>query len=190
MLYYALDLLIGFGAPIALFALVRLGRLNPSLWRLFWMGSLIGLVWEAPIFILSAESASLPIIRWLTPLPFHYAVFMLAHALWDGGLFLAGVGLCRLVCRSGWERRFEPRALGVMLIWGQAQELAVELSSTASGGWVYVTGYGWNPTLFHFRGEPITLLPQLVWLAAPVLFYAGMLRLGHDQPRLPDKTAA
>lgn len=185
MLYYAPDLLIGFGAPVALFALVRTGVLSPALWRFFWMGTLIGIVWEAPIFVLSAESASLPIIRWLTPFPMHYVVFMLAHAFWDGGLLLVGVGLCRLVCPPGWERRFEPRAMAVMLGWGQVQELAVELSSIASGGWVYVSAYGWNPTLFHFRGEPITLLPQLIWVVAPVLFYVGML---WQAPRPPAST--
>lgn len=177
MLYYTLDLLIGFGAPMVLCALRRNGKISGLTWRLFWVGSLIGLSWECPIFLLSAESTALPIIRWVTPLPVHYSVFLIAHTFWDGGLFLAGVWIADRVCDPGWRTRFNPCAMAVMLVWGQLSELAVEISSVLNGGWAYVTGYAWNPVLFRVRGHAITLLPQLIWLAAPALYYVCLIRL-------------
>ena len=52
----------------------------------------------------------------------------------------------------------------------------MELLSTGSGGWEYNPSW-WNPSLFLFNGRHITLVPQLIWLAAPVLFYLAALKI-------------
>jgi len=175
--YYVLDLLIGYGAPLVVFALYRTQRLDRWWWRLFWVGCALGLTWEIPMFVLSGEDTGLPLLHWVRPLPVHYLILMGSHTLWDGGLFLVGVWLVRRLCHSPSFRSFRWQELAVLLVYGQVSELLVELSSTLNDGWVFVTGYGWNPTLFHFNGHPITLMPQLVWLVAPVVFYWIALKL-------------
>jgi len=180
--YYALDLLIGYGAPLVVFALYRAGRIDRFLWRLFWLGCALGLTWEIPMFVLSAEDTGLPLLHWVRPLPVHYLVLMVSHTLWDGALFLVGVWLVRRLCRPPTFQAFRWPELGVLLVYGQLSELLVELSSTLNDGWVFITDYGWNPTLFHFSGHPITLMPQLVWLAAPMAFYQIALRLNDPRP--------
>ncbi len=48
--------------------------------------------------------------------------------------------------------------------------------AVASNGWEYQV-FPWNPLLFKFLGHNITLLPQLIWLAAPIAFYFIALKL-------------
>ncbi len=175
--YYGLDLVLGFGAPVVTYGLVRTGRVDRVIWRLFWLGCLLGLLWEVPIFVLSAESTSLPLITWVRPPPVPYPVLLVSHTLWDGGLFLVGVWLVHRLCPSPVFARFSFRELAVLWIFGQVSALAVELSSVLNDGWVYLSCYAWNPPLFHVHGHPLTLLPQLVWAVAPVVFYGIALRV-------------
>lgn len=63
-----------------------------------------------------------------------------------------------------------------MIIYGQISELIVELTSTLSEAWEYIE-YWWNPRLFIFNGYNITLLPQLIWLTAPIIFYIIAVKL-------------
>lgn len=183
--YYALDLLIGYGAPAVVLALYRIGRIDRFTWRLFWLGCTLGLTWEIPMFVLSGEATGLPLLTWVRPLPVPYGILMVSHTLWDGGLFLIGVWLVRRLCRPPTFAIFRWQELAVLLVYGQLSELLVELSSTLNDGWVFVTDYGWNPTLFHFHGHPITLMPQLVWLGAPVIFYLIALRLNAPAKAAP-----
>lgn len=179
--YYWLDLLVGYAAPLIAFGLYRTGRISRFVWRLFWVGCALGLTWEIPMFVLSAADTGLPLLVWVRPLPAHYLVFMLSHTLWDGGLFLIGVWLVHRLCPAPTFRVFRWQELAVLLIYGQVSELLVELSSTYNHGWAFIDDYPWNPTLFRFNGLPITLLPQLVWLIAPIAFYLIALRL-NGQP--------
>ena len=111
-----------------------------------------------------------------TEFPLHPVILNLLHTLWDGGLFMAGVGLVNLFCKPPRIHRFRWRELAAMLAWGLGQELAVELIGTGGALWEYQPKW-WNPVLFKFRGSNITLAPQLVWLAAPVAFYLGALKI-------------
>jgi hypothetical protein len=175
--FYWLDLAIGYATPLLVWSLYRRARLSRPVWQLFWIGCALGLTWEVPVFVLSAHDTGVPLLGWVRPLPLPYPVFLLAHTLWDGGLLLVGLWLLRLLAPAPQLARFRWRELGVLLAWGQASALAVEVSSTASDGWAYLPRYWWNPTLFAVGGHPVTLLPLLVWLAAPVAFYAIALRL-------------
>ena len=169
--FYWLDLAIGFSVPITLYALFRADRVTQYIWRLFWVGVCLGLTWEVPIFVLSVEKTSVPIITFVRELPVHYVIFLISHSLWDGGLFLIGVFLIHQLCDSPVLTGFRTQELMVLLIWGQVSALAVEIGSILNSGWVYITAYPWNPVLFELNGHGITLLPQLIWLAAPIVFY-------------------
>ncbi len=174
-LYYALDLMIGFGAPLAVYALWRRGYIDPRLWRMFWFGCFLGLFWEVPVFVLS-KHGSVPFITWERPLPAHYLVFLVAHTLWDGGLFVVGVWLVKLLCPAPALTRFRWDELAVLVAWGQVSSVGVEVSSVWNDAWVYVAGYWWNPTLATLNGHPLTLWPQIPWLVAPVVFYLVFVR--------------
>ena len=173
--YYWFDLLIGLGCPLVLFGLRRLEWLDRRAWRLFWFGAFLGLFWELPVFMLS-KIGSYPIITWDRELPVHFSVFLLAHTLWDGGLFLIGVWLVRRLCRPPALTRFRWAELVVLIAWGQISSVAVEVSSVLNDGWVYVTGYWWNPTLLTLQGHPLTLWPQIPWLLAPIVFYRAAIK--------------
>lgn len=168
--FYWFDLAVGFGGPIILLWLRRSGRIGRSDWRIFWLGVVLGACWEIPVFVLSKLSG-LPIIVWRHELPVHYLAFLTAHLFWDGGILLTGFRLMRWLYPPLAPRRFRWAAPAVLIVWGQLTALLVESSSILCAGWIYVTGYWWNPTLLRLAGEPLTLLPQLLWLWTTVAGY-------------------
>jgi hypothetical protein len=174
--FYWIDFSIGTAIPLVVLGLRLRGRISRFVWRLFWLGTALGLTWELPLSLLNAYSATHPAARFIQPLPTHFSVLIVLHSFWDGGLFLVGVWLAAKSYPGRWFERFRLGELLVLLLWGQASELAVELLSTFNHGWAYIP-YWWNPSLFRFSGSDITLLPQLIWLAAPVVFYLIALRL-------------
>jgi len=180
--FYAIDLFVGFSLPVYLHLrhhpAHRIGpprrpRSRPdttAVVRLFWLGVVIGLTWEVPIFI-SASFATNPIIDFVREPPLHPLVFMIAHAFWDGGLFLAGLALVQALSARPVLSAFRWRELVVLTLWGQTSALAVEVVSVVNDAWVYDGDRPWNPVLFSVSGHPITALPQIVWLVAPVAYY-------------------
>jgi hypothetical protein len=91
-------------------------------------------------------------------------------------LFLLGVLLIEIICKKPIFEKFKPCEFTVLIIYGQVSELTVELTSTFSNAWEYIE-YLWNPRLFLFNGHNITLLPQLIWLAATIVFYFIAIKL-------------
>lgn len=171
----------GFSLPVYVHLRHRSGPEAATVVRLFWLGVVIGLAWEVPLFV-SAISAENPVVGFLREPPVHPVVFMVAHAFWDGGLFLLGLALVGAGCARPVLVRFRWAELAVLVVWGQASALAVEVVSVLNRGWFYHAGHAWNPVLFHVEGHPITLLPQLIWLAAPVAYYLSALRLTQRAP--------
>ena len=174
--YYYIDLLIGFSSPFLFYLLFKTGRIDKFIWHFFWIGVMVGLTWEIPIFIISGESTSVPIVTWTRPLIAHYLVFMISHSLWDGLLFVIGMWLVYGICRKPVFQEFRWSELTVLLIWGQVSELLVELSSTLNDGWVFVE-YWWNPVIFKFNEHNITWLMQAIWAAASIGYYLLLIRL-------------
>ena len=101
---------------------------------------------------------------------------MVSHTLWDGAIFLVGVWLVRLFCRPPILEGFHWAQLALLVAWGQVTAFLVEFSSGLNGGWVFVEGYLWNPTLFRIGDHPITLLMQLTWFFASIAFYLVAIR--------------
>jgi hypothetical protein len=164
---------------IAVYYLYKSKRIAKYSWLLFWVGFILGLLWEVPL-IIANEISPFPPARYIipTPLPSPYSsiVIIITHSLWDGGLFLLGVWFIQLICKKPILEKFKVSELLVLIIYGQISTLIVELLSTSSNGWEYNV-YLWNPLLFIFNGHNITLLPQLIWLAAPIVFYFIALKL-------------
>jgi len=171
--FYYIDFAIGAAVPLGVIVLYATKRISAFTWKLFWIGTAIGLMWEVPLSTLDGLGI-VDIFIFATPPPAHFIVIIISHTFWDGGLFLAGVLLVNLLCPAPRFSSFSAREFFLLLAWGKAQELGVELLSTGSGGWAYNPSW-WNPSLFMFNGQHITLAPQLIWLAAPVVFYFAAL---------------
>jgi hypothetical protein len=174
--FYWIDFAIGTSMLIVVFSLYKTKVVSRYIWRLFWLGFGLGLCWEVPLSVLNAYSKTCPPARFITPLPTHFSVLIVEHSFWDGGLFLIGVFLLYLLDRKSWFSKFSLKELLLFMLWGQLSELWVELTSTFNQGWAYNV-YWWNPSLFRFNGLDITLLPQLIWLVAPVVYYLVAIKM-------------
>ena len=168
--FYWIDFCIGASMPIIAFLLYKTRRIDRYTWVLFWIGAALGMTWELPMSLLNEYSSTHAVAKFIRPMPTHFSVIIVTHSFWDGGLFLAGVWIVRKICREPVFESFRIQELSVLLIWGQTSELAVELTSTFNHAWAFIPRW-WNPSLFNFNGSDITLLPQLIWIAAPLVFY-------------------
>ncbi|MHA1376415.1 MAG: hypothetical protein ACTSR7_19220 [Promethearchaeota archaeon] len=180
--FYWIDFTIAVLILAIVILLYKFEKIDKYFWYLYWLGVLIGLTWELPMSIAN-DMGIYPPAHFITPLPTHFSVIVITHSLWDGGLFLFGAWLVLKLCRKPQFEKFRFQELLVMLIWGQLSELSVELISTFSNAWEYIE-YWWNPVLFVFNGHNITLLPQLIWFAAPIVFYIIAIKI---KKKLADK---
>ncbi len=156
---------------LAFFGFMHFSRsFPPAYWYMFCAGAVIGATWEIGFYFLGPLHSSSPLYVFRTQPPFPHIVLNLAHCLWDAGLFMAGFFLVRLLLKPPHLSAFRWSELGIMLAWGLAQEIAVEFLSIGGGLWLYQARW-YNPKLFEIKGSPFTLLPILVWMASPVVFY-------------------
>lgn len=171
--FYWFVWIVGILICLIVIILYNMKKIDKFIWYLFWIGFLLGLCWELPLSIANGIS-SFPPARFNTPVPlptpFSTIIIIITHSLWDGGLFLLGVGFVHLLCKKPYFEKCKMCEFIILIIYGQVSELIVELSSTLSNAWEYNV-YWWNPRLFIFNGHDITLLPQLIWLIAPIIFY-------------------
>jgi hypothetical protein len=177
--FYWMVWIIGFLICIGVVILYKLNKVDMFIFKLFWIGCLIGMTWELPLSLANVFSIYPP-ASFITPLPisvpFSTLMIIITHSFWDGALFLLGMGFVKILCKKEHFVSFKMCELGIFLLYGQISELIVELASTYSNAWEY-NAYLWNPLLFVFNRHNITLLPQLIWLVAPVIFYYFVLKL-------------
>ena len=181
-MFYFLDLLVGFTAPILAYILYRTEKIDKFSWYVFWIGAVVGLTWEIPMFVGSYETNFFIPLETIRPYPFHYIVFLISHTLWDGMLFLIGYQLVLLFSESPRFKEFNLKELMILIIYGQIQEIIVEVGSVSNSAWTFIV-YWWNPALFYVNEYPITLYPQLAWLFGSILFYFILLKL---RPKLTE----
>ncbi|MHA1526561.1 MAG: hypothetical protein ACTSQD_05975 [Promethearchaeota archaeon] len=182
-MFYILDLLVGFTAPILAYILYRTEKIDKFSWYVFWIGAAVGLTWEIPMFVGSYETNFFITLETIRPYPFHYIVFLISHTLWDGMLFIIGYRLVLLLSESPRFKEFNLKELMILIIYGQIQEIIVEVGSVSNSAWTFIV-YWWNPALFYVNKYPITLYPQLAWLFGSILFYFILLKL---RPKLTEK---
>jgi len=174
--YCWLDLLVGFGSPILLIVLIRFNMRPARDWRLFGLGALIGLTWEAPMFLLS-KLTEYPVVAWMREPPVHYLIYLVSHTFWDGAIFLVGVWAVTLVCAKPVLTRFSWKELGILLLWGQATAILVEYSAVSNQAWHFIEGYWFNPTMLQLEQGPITWMMQVIFVPATLLFYFVALKV-------------
>ena len=146
-----------------------LKKINRFVLSLFFLGFLIGLTWELPLGL--ARELEIPIATFTNTKPFMpFPLHSIIHSLWDGGIFLIGVGFIWLYSKEAFFNSFNLKELLILEAWGQVQSFIIELSSILGGGWEYIPCW-WNPSLFVINGHCFTLFPQLVWVVAGVVFY-------------------
>ena len=174
--FYILDIIIALSI-LAFFAYMHYSRRFPAVvWYMFWLGVLIGATWEIGFYFIGPKFASAPIYVYNTQPPYPSIILHIVHCFWDGGLFMIGVGLVFQINRSPVMARFRWAELGVMVGWGVLQEIVVEFISIGGGMWEYVHRW-YNPSLFKVGDSDFTLLPILIWVAAPIVFYLIALRI-------------
>ncbi len=181
-MFYFLDLLVGFTAPILAYILYRTKKIDKFSWYVFWIGAAVGITWEIPMFVGSYETNFFVTLEPIRPYPFHYIVFLISHTLWDGMLFLIGYRLVLLLSKSPKFEEFNLKELMILIIYGQIQEILVEVGAVSNSAWTFIV-YWWNPALFYVNEYPITLYPQLTWLFGSLLFYFILLKL---RPKLTE----
>ena len=146
----------------------------------FFVGCFIGSTWELTFHFLG-DTFLHPIKVWpwgLDGLP-----KKLSHSVWDGGLFMIGAWLCIKFVPGPHFTKFNSRELVIMESWGIFQELLVEYLFNGRV-WVYEE-LSWNPVIIPpLPGSAttigFTLIPQAVWVVAPVVFYLLLIRLKRD----------
>lgn len=175
-LFYILDLVIGFTAPTLVFILYRTKKISKFSWCIFWVGAVIGLTWEIPMFVGSYDTTFFITLETINPYPFHYSIYLISHTFWDGGLFLIGYWLVLLISKTPQFDSFDIKEFLILIIFGQIQEIMVEIGAVSNSAWTFIA-YWWNPALFYFNGYPITLYPQICWLYGITLFYFLILKL-------------
>lgn len=180
-LFYWIDLSIAIAIPILVIILRLIGKIGKFDWVMFWIGCAVGALWELPFYFIGPSFLADPLYLLKAPMPYPLFLLHLVHCFWDGGLFMVGILLVRTLCKVPQFTRFRWGELSVLLIWGAVQELAVELMSTGSSGWAFVPHW-WNPVMFKCNGSDITLIPQLIWLIAPIIFYLAAIRVRKAVP--------
>ena len=148
---------------------------------MFWVGCLIGSTWEftflylGPDFVHSVKEWPLGLGGWPRKI---------SHSIWDGGLFMIGVFLCERFLKAPLFQRFDLKELTVILLWGIFQELLVEYLFNGRV-WIYPP-LPWNPIIIPTMpgsaalSPGYTLIPQAVWVVAPIIFYVILLKISKD----------
>lgn len=182
--FYALDIIVAFSIPAFITIGVLRGRFSSRVVQALILGFLLGASWEVGFYFVGPETSSEPLYTQLRPFPGHPLLQTLSHSLWDAGLFMVGYGLVVWCCHDPF-RSFRWRELSLMLLWGGLQELAVEIIAISSNAWTFNVK-PWNPKLFDYGAHQITLIPQLIWFVAPILFYGGVLLI--HRSNIPRRT--
>ena len=165
------DILVGFSIPVITAVLYFSRRIQARhVWLMVW-GFVVGSTWEFAFYFLGD---SIHTMRTEWPLPI--ITLHTSHTFWDAGLFIIGYWLCLVILKTpDCCTRFRWSELSIMLLWGAAQEFIVELMGNGII-WEYRV-YDWNPVWITIGEQGYTVLPQLIWVIAPIVYYLGVLRI-------------
>jgi hypothetical protein len=157
-------------------------QISKEYYMLFWIGSIIGATWEFTFLFLGDDFLH-SVKIW--PYGLNGWPRKLSHSIWDGGLFMVGIYLCEKYLKGPLFKSFNKDELLVMLSWGIFQELLVEYLFNGRV-WIYEP-LPWNPIIIPtiLGSAPLspgyTLIPQAVWVVAPIIFYFICLKVMKDK---------
>ena len=176
----AIALLIGF-----VFA-SKNSRISSEYYTLFWIGCLIGATWEFTFLFLGDEFLH-SVKVW--PYGLNGWPRKLSHSIWDGGIFMIGIYFCKKCLKGPLFKSFNKNELFIMLSWGICQELLVEYLFNGRV-WIYEP-LPWNPIIIPplpgsaFLSPGYTLVPQAIWVVAPIIFYSICLKIMGEKSTMP-----
>lgn len=163
--------IVGSSSPIIFFLLYKLGYVSKKIITLFIIGICVGLTWEIP-FALAGDSFHLILVDWPIDFPL---VRNINYAFLDSLIFLIGIFLCNKILKSdSYLYTFNSNALLIMIIWGSISEFLVDLNCSGKL-WIFLENW-YNPVFISISGKDMTLIPQLIWLIAPIVYYLSILR--------------
>lgn len=140
--------------------------------QLFVCGSLLGLLWEAPLSAPGCMQDPSKLLRLLRPLG---VLQLCVWCAWDGGICMAGHWLASALDLSA--ATSPGLAYAVHLGWGQVSSLAVEIIACVAGLWDYKPSK-YNPSIVCLPNKKhITVLPQAIWFAASSVFFLFVVYL-------------
>ena len=145
---------------------------------LFIIGCIIGASWEFTFLYLGDEFVH-SVKVW--PYGLDGWPRKLSHSIWDGGIFMAGIYLCKKYLQGPLFQSFNKNEFLIMLAWGIFQELLVEYLFNGRV-WIYEP-LPWNPVIIPaLPGSATlcpgyTLIPQAIWVIAPIIFYLVCLKV-------------
>jgi hypothetical protein len=172
------DIAIATAIPLVTAVLYFSGRIQLRHVGLMAWGFAVGSTWEFTFYFLGDTIHTMH-TEW--PLPI--VTLHLLHTFWDAGLFMVGYWLCLSILKTtDCCTRFRWSELGIMLLWGAGQEFVVELMGNGVI-WEYRV-YDWNPVWLTVGEQGYTVLPQLIWVVAPIIYYLGFIRINRTQSAL------
>jgi hypothetical protein len=165
------DIAVGAAIPLVTAYLYFSRRIElRHVWLMVW-GFAVGSTWEFAFYFLGDSIHTLH-TEW--PLPIISLHFL--HTCWDAALFMFGYWLCRVILKTAdCCTTFRWSELSIMLLWGAGQEFVVELMGNGVI-WEYRV-YDWNPVWLTVGEQGYTVLPQLIWVIAPIVYYLGFIRI-------------
>ena len=152
--------------------------ISSEYYTLFWIGCFIGASWEFTFLFLGDE-----FLHSVKVWPYGLSGWprKLSHSIWDGGIFMVGIYFCEKYLKGPLFKSFNKNELIIMLSWGIFQELLVEYLFNGRV-WIYEP-LPWNPIIIPtLPGSALlspgyTLIPQAIWVIAPILFYIICLKI-------------
>ena len=172
------DFTVAVGLVIGFVLAYRNKKISNTYYIMFWIGCLIGSTWEFTFLYLGPEFVH-SVKEW----PYGLGGWprKVSHSIWDGGLFMVGVYLCEKYLNGPLFQRFDKIELFIFSSWGIFQELLVEYLFNGRV-WIYEP-LPWNPVIIPaLPGSAAlcpgyTLIPQAVWVVAPIVFYFIFLKV-------------
>lgn len=165
------DIAIGLAVPLATALLYFSGHIQRRHLMMMVWGFAVGSTWEFTNYFLSNTYHAMK-VEWPMPI----ITLHILHTFWDAGLFIIGYWLCLLILKTPHCcTKFHWAELAIMWLWGIGQEFIVELMGNGVI-WEYKV-QSWNPVWISIRGQDYTMVPQLIWVIAPVIYYLGFVRI-------------
>ena len=163
--------IIGNIAPLFFIVFYKTGIISKDLLKLYFLGVLVGLTWEIP-FALAGKSFHEILIDWPVNRPL---VRNITYSFIDGLIFIVGVLLAKNFLKTNdFLYRFNSKALLIMIFWGSFSEFLVDLNGNGKL-WLFIENW-YNPVFITINDNGLTIIPQLIWFIAPIVYYLTVLK--------------